>query len=71
MEHDCEDVATQNPVKVRLNNIAVGNPLTDDDHSALPLRCMKLIVSAGGAGHVAGTTPLFLAAAHVLCVFTQ
>ena len=46
MEHDCEDVATQNPVKVRLNNIAVGNPLTDDDHSALPLRCMKLIVSA-------------------------
>jgi len=26
---------------------------------------------AGGAGHVAGTTPFFLAAAHVLCVLTQ
>jgi len=46
MEHDCEDVSTQNPVKNRLNSIAVGNPLTDEDHNVLPSRSMKLILSA-------------------------
>jgi hypothetical protein len=41
-----EDPASHNSLKVRLNNMALGNPLTDDDHDVLPSRCMKITLSA-------------------------
>jgi ABC-type dipeptide/oligopeptide/nickel transport system ATPase subunit len=46
LEADSEDPASYNSVKTHLGNIALGNPLTDEDHGVLPSRSMKISLSA-------------------------
>ncbi len=41
-----EDPASHNSLKVRLNNMALGNPLADDDHDVITSRYMKVTLSA-------------------------
>lgn len=46
IEDSSEDPLSHNAVKMSLNNIAWGNPLTEDDHSVLPSRSMNVTLSA-------------------------
>jgi energy-coupling factor transporter ATP-binding protein EcfA2 len=46
LDHPFDEPVSQNSVKLRLNNIALGNFLADEDHDVLPSRSIKITLAA-------------------------